>query len=244
MSRDSFVFYASDYKSIKDMPDEQLGRFFRAICEYALNGIAKIDDKELKYAFNLLIDKIKRDQAKYDEVSKRRSEAGKKAWKKQMQANGGGSGSVSVSDSESDNIEIKKIFLFEKFICPVNAEFARFWAHYAKNDWVDGNGIAITNRLACAKNWNTDAMACRLDISSAKAWKVIYNLLKEREKSELMVTGLYGFNLKNNTLIILCTKQLYEFVESNLNDDIGAVIRREFDCQKVEYNIVANNEEQ
>ena len=114
MSRDSFVFYASDYKSIKDMPDEQLGRFFRAICEYALNGIAKIDDKELKYAFNLLIDKIKRDQAKYDEVSKRRSEAGKKAWKKQMQANGGGSGSVSVSDSESDNIEIKKIFLFEK----------------------------------------------------------------------------------------------------------------------------------
>jgi len=66
------------------MTNAQLGTYFRAICEFALYGSTKMEDIELKYAFNLLTDKIKRDQAKYDEVSKKRSEIAKKARSKQL----------------------------------------------------------------------------------------------------------------------------------------------------------------
>lgn len=197
-----------------------------------------------------MVDKIKRDQAKYDEICKKRSEYALRPRKKHMLAyaadniSDNGCKCESQSESDEDILKIKYFFLFNKRICPVQSEFERFWDHYAKNGWVGGNGVLITNKVACAKNWKPEASVRRLDVCYAKAWEKLYNLLKDREKSELMVTGLYGFNLKNNTLIILCTKQLYEFVESNLNDDVGAVIRREFDCLKVGYNIVANNEEQ
>lgn len=112
MNRDSFVFYASDYQSIKDMTNAQLGTFFRAICEFALYGSTKMEDKELKYAFNLLTDKIKRDQAKYDEVSKKRSEIAKKARSKQLLAIAADSNRDSNNECESEIINIKKILSF------------------------------------------------------------------------------------------------------------------------------------
>lgn len=37
--RDSTVFYRSFYEAIKDLPDAELVKSFKAIMEYALNGI-------------------------------------------------------------------------------------------------------------------------------------------------------------------------------------------------------------
>ena len=36
--RESFVFYRSFFEAITDLPDEEKGRMFSAICDYALNG--------------------------------------------------------------------------------------------------------------------------------------------------------------------------------------------------------------
>ena len=36
--RDSVVFYRSFYDAIKDLPDDQLAKSFKAIMEYGLNG--------------------------------------------------------------------------------------------------------------------------------------------------------------------------------------------------------------
>lgn len=237
--KDSILLFLSDYEAIKDMPNEDFGKLMRAIFEFHLRG-AEPDDLKLIYAFKLLNSKIIRANKAYQKICEERSIAGRRGNQKRW----GSPKSPTVAkladgESESDDItKIKKIFLFGKLICPVQQEFVRFWQHYEKNDWVDGNGVAITNKLACAHNWKPEASVGRLDIRSAKAWEVIYNILKDREKSELMVTDLFGFKLKNNTLIIQCTKQLYEFVESNIDDGVGAAIRKEFNCQKIEYETV------
>jgi len=240
MKRDSFIFYASDYQSIKDMTDAQLGTFFRAICEFALYGSTKMEDKELKFAFNLLTDKIKRDQAKYDEVSKKRSEAGKKAWKKQMQANGGDSVSVSdnVCDNESEIIEIKKIFLFDKRVLPVKNEFDRFWNHYLKNNWLDGNGTPITDKIACARNWSVPKAKITLLEYQVSAWREIYDQLAQESDSYLLVTDLLKVEVDGVTLKISCTSAMRDFLEKHI-DNVKDIVSSVFRCEKILY--IVNN---
>lgn len=236
MKRDSFVFYSSDYRSIKDMSDEQLGRFFRAICEYALNGIEKIEDKELKYAFKLLIDKIKRDQAKYDEKCKKRSDVAKEAWSKRLHA----IAADSVCDNESENvcdsdiINIKKFFLFRRRICPVNCEFERFWCHYAKNDWVDGNGVKITNKIACAKNWQIPDSVQTLLSYQAVAWHKIYSKLSREPNCDILITDLVKIEVKNVTLTITCTSAMRDFLEKHI-ENVKDIVHSDFKCQYLEY---------
>jgi hypothetical protein len=230
MKRDSFVFYASDYQSIKDMPDEQMGRFFRAICEYALNGIEKIDDKELLYAFKLLIDKIRRDQAKYDVICQKRSEAATRGRKKQLHAIATEYeyGSDSESISESDKIEIKKIFLFEKGCFSVNKEFDRFKAHYDKTGWVDGNGVSITNKVACAKCWTPqykDDVEKNNALGYAKCWKSLYDLLADKEDCVLLITDVYRISSHYSKVHICISRLLYDFLKTNYDEKVDAVLK-------------------
>ena len=241
----TIVLNIDDYEWLKLLENEQIGRLFLTV--YKKYRSEKFDvTNDIRVPFTVITTSVDQYNERWKAECLRRSEAGKKGnlvrWKSQSIAN--------VADKEMDMemekeiLEIKKVFLFSKLICPVNAEFARFWLYYEKNDWVDGKGIPITNRLACAKNWKPDFSSGKIDVRLAKAWKAIFKLLRERKKSELMITDLFGFNLKNDVLIILCTSQLYDFIESNVDDAVAATIRKWFGCQKVEYKIVANNEEQ
>ncbi|MBO7432248.1 MAG: hypothetical protein J6U13_00695 [Salinivirgaceae bacterium] len=239
MKRDSFVFYASDYQSIKDMPNEQLGRFFRAICEFALYGTDTIDDKELVYAFKLLIDKIKRDQEKYDEICKKRSEYASRARKKHMLAYATDSKdeyeSENGSEGENEIFKIKNIFFFEKRICPVNQQFEIFWKYYCKRQWLDDDGVPIKDKISCAKAWIPRKESQTLCNEYVAALKAMYTRLEREPASKLIVTDLYNIIPRNGTLELYGSEELHSFLQVNYHA-IKDILPTAFNCQSITYH--------
>ena len=76
--KDSLIFYISHYEAIKNsLSNEQLGRLFRLIFEKQL-GNEVVLDKDIEIAFNFINNQLLVDAKKYEEISKKRSENGKK----------------------------------------------------------------------------------------------------------------------------------------------------------------------
>lgn len=76
--KNGLIFYISHYEAIKDsLNNEQLGRLFRLIFEKQL-GNEVVLDKDIEIAFNFINNQLLVDAEKYDEISRKRSENGKK----------------------------------------------------------------------------------------------------------------------------------------------------------------------
>ena len=76
--KNGLIFYISHYEAIKDsLSDEQLGRLFRLIFEKQL-GNEVVLDKDIEIAFNFINNQLLVDAEKYEEISRKRSDSGKK----------------------------------------------------------------------------------------------------------------------------------------------------------------------
>lgn len=76
--KNGLIFYISHYEAIKNsLTDEQLGRLFRLIFEKQL-GNEVVLDKDIEIAFNFINNQLLVDAEKYEEISKKRSDSGKK----------------------------------------------------------------------------------------------------------------------------------------------------------------------
>ena len=85
-SSESFLIYKSFYAPISKMSNEQLGRLFRAIFEYQINGREDVDD-DLQMAFGFFINQFWIDEQKYQvKVEKLKNNANKR-WQKQRFGN-------------------------------------------------------------------------------------------------------------------------------------------------------------
>lgn len=73
------IYFADIHILIKELNDAQIGRLFLTMIEYAeTKNIPDIDDILVRAVFWQAKSFIDRDSAKYEEISKKRSEAGKK----------------------------------------------------------------------------------------------------------------------------------------------------------------------
>lgn len=235
MKPDSFVFHTSDYQSIKEMTDAQLGKLFRSICEFAISGREKMDDTELKFAFNLLIDKMKRDFVKYEDICKKKSEMAKQAWAKHKQANAANSNSNTNSNSENVIFKIKCIFFFEKRICPVNQQFDIFWLYWCKRQWIDDNEEPISDKISFAKAWIPRKEAQTLCNEYVAALKEIYTRLEGEPGCQLIVTDLMDIRPRNGTLELYGSEQLHAFLQAHY-PEIKDILPAAFKCHSVTYN--------
>ena len=121
--KESFLLYNSFYEPIKYLSDEQLGRLLRAIFNYSSTGEIT-EDKEIMIAFMFIKNQIDLDTKKYEDIKKKRSEAGKKhkgnqytKWNKmeQMNQNGtNGSDNDNVNDNDNDNVNKKKKEIYKE----------------------------------------------------------------------------------------------------------------------------------
>lgn len=68
--RDSFILYKSHYEPISGLTDEQLGRLFRAIFQWQINGKAD-PGPDIAMAFGFIINQCRIDNIKYDERCKK-----------------------------------------------------------------------------------------------------------------------------------------------------------------------------
>lgn len=97
MSKDSVIFYISQYEAVKSFSDERLGRLFRALFEKQLGNEVVLDD-DVKIAFNFINNQMVIDRDKYNkkcEINRNNGKKGgapkgnKNASKQPKQPNGG-----------------------------------------------------------------------------------------------------------------------------------------------------------
>lgn len=85
-SSESFLIYKSFYAPISKMSNEQLGRLFRAIFEYQINGREDVDD-DLQMAFGFFKNQFWIDEQKYQIKVEKLKDNANKRWQKQRFGN-------------------------------------------------------------------------------------------------------------------------------------------------------------
>ena len=74
--RDSFILYKSHYEPISKLSDSQLGRLFRAIFQWQINGKAD-PGPDIEMAFGFIINQCRIDNEKYLARCEKNQENGK-----------------------------------------------------------------------------------------------------------------------------------------------------------------------
>lgn len=114
MRKNSFVLYTDCLEQLEVIPDAERGILFLEVLRYARTGVVpNIENPFLKALFLGFKNQIDRDCAKYDEVCKKRAEAGRKGGNQrvanleQMKANGSTCNQNQASSNKCLNVEAK-----------------------------------------------------------------------------------------------------------------------------------------
>ncbi len=81
MAKESFVIHHSLYEPIKSLSDEQMGKLFRAIFEYEINGVMDVDD-DIQMAFMFFKNVLDINKKQYEKRCAKNRENIKKRWSK------------------------------------------------------------------------------------------------------------------------------------------------------------------
>lgn len=77
MNKDGFVIYKSFYDPIKSLSDKQLGRLFRALFDYQIEGSTQVD-ADIQMAFAFFKNQMEIDERKYHKIVERNKQNGSK----------------------------------------------------------------------------------------------------------------------------------------------------------------------
>lgn len=81
----SFLIYLDNQKQVNILTDEQAGKLFKALFEFAKDGTeTDFDDGMIAMAFSFMADSIRRDTEKYELICQKRAENIKKRWNKKQ----------------------------------------------------------------------------------------------------------------------------------------------------------------
>ena len=86
--------------------------------------------------------------------------------------------------SAQEKQRIFEIFLFEKRVNP-QQEFDKFANYYQSTGWVNGKGQPITDKVALASCWRTEAT---IDAEQLSVWKSIYSACRGYPEQERLLT--------------------------------------------------------
>ena len=86
MQREGFIIYKSFYEPLKILSNEQLGKLFRAIFEYQVNGIEEVEP-DIKMAFEFFKNQFRLDNEKYEKIVERNKINGSKGGRPKTQEN-------------------------------------------------------------------------------------------------------------------------------------------------------------
>jgi len=119
--KDSFILYNSFYDPIKTLKNEQLGKLFRSIFNYTINGEIT-QDNDILVAFMFIKNQIDLDAKKWEDIKQKRSEAGKKhkgnqyttKWNKMEQ--NGTNGSVNENENENVNVNVNEKDIYKYIV--------------------------------------------------------------------------------------------------------------------------------
>ena len=201
-NKQSFVLYCDMAQHLQLLSDEQAGRLFKALFAYVNSGQAPaLDDDAVRMAFSFISSQIDRDAAKWDEVRRKRSEAGKqggrpKSTEKQSEAEKAFAFFANQTKSKkADTVtgtDTANIFGADsppqpkqkRFIPPtVDVVAAYCWEigagidpnafvdYYSANGWVQGKGKPIKDWKAAVRNWARNTRQAQPQQSRKERWE-------------------------------------------------------------------------
>ncbi|WP_430811287.1 MULTISPECIES: DUF6291 domain-containing protein [unclassified Carboxylicivirga] len=103
VDKKSFLLYTDLIHTVSQLPDDKAGALFKHILEYVNDNNPQTDDIIVKIAFEPIKQGLKRDLKKYEEIKKKRSEAGKASARKRQQE------STSVEQSEQMPTHVESV---------------------------------------------------------------------------------------------------------------------------------------
>lgn len=105
MNKDGFIIYKSFFPALEHLTDTQMGRLFRAIFRYQINGTAPDAKDDIFPYFGFFKGRFDADEEAYNETCRLRAEAAHERWEKerrqkaQTETNAGKSGTPRKSVS-------------------------------------------------------------------------------------------------------------------------------------------------
>ncbi len=108
---DKFLVYIEEIDVLKELSDEEMGKFFRALVEFVRTGKEPEFEEKTLYAFRYVTAHILRDQKKYREVVEKRSMAGKKSQELRRMKRLCEENSEEYLSDEGNGAELKEISL-------------------------------------------------------------------------------------------------------------------------------------
>lgn len=177
MARDSFILYTEQKEIFENLTDEQAGQLIKQVFNYSISGEEPHLNSLLKIAFIPIRQSIDRNTEKWEDVKKKRSEAGKNGAeiKKQKQAkqananfakNETANQAVNVNDNVNVN-DIKKENIKTKYgengnVKFTDEEYEKVKAYFpndyteriqALDDYIQSKGKQYKDFFATLKTW-------------------------------------------------------------------------------------------
>lgn len=163
--KESFVIYKAFYSPISELSDEDLGRLFRWLFQYQINGNEPTNTDRVYMAFQFFKNQFRLDDEKYQKVVNRNKNNGLKGGRKKTQSNpnnpvGFKEPKQADKDNEKDILskDNNKIPTIETFLAysktieiykpELDYAIKSKYEAWKDNGWKDGNGKEI-------KNWKT-----------------------------------------------------------------------------------------
>ena len=112
--KQSFIVYTDNIEYLEELSDAQIGQLYKAQIAYSRGEYPEITDPMVRFAFKVIKGQMDRDNAKWQETCKARSEAGKKGAGKRWQDVANDSNchqeitNVAENENETEN-DIKEI---------------------------------------------------------------------------------------------------------------------------------------
>ena len=139
---------------------------------------------------------------------------------------------------EGERETIFKIFFLKNFIDP-HGEVQRFYDNYEAQGWVRGNGQEITDVLAVARTWEPkEKEKRRFPEPFIEALREVDQCFADRGwESMPMLLGIYKIEFTAENLLIYCSHQAYEVMESS---GAASVIQQRV-CRSINYRVKQTN---
>lgn len=136
-----------------------------------------------------------------------------------------------IFNRENFYTSILEEFYFRNFISP-DKEVERFWNHYQGTNWKNKNGVAISDPMAVARNWEQKQSSGKkaIPIDLLIRWKQVYETCKNEITDRNLFLKLTPVRVNGSKITIkIPNKSVFEEMEKDETRlPFGIALRKEF----------------
>ena len=164
-NKKSFLLYCDLIHTVQKLSDEQAGKLFKHVLEYVNDLNPETKDLLTEVCFEPIKQNLKRDLRKYEQIRKKKSEAGKKGmakrWNKDNNDNTCYKPITKITDSVSVSVSVKDIYRSFAHLSMSVEQFNKLQVDYTKEqidsclDSIENfkNNKKYKSLYLTAKNW-------------------------------------------------------------------------------------------